>query len=123
MRTRFAVALLLFLALLAPARADAASLKICWDATGLTADVATIAAYGDATLLYPDLWAGAVQEGNKYCATKPFPSTLQRGSNVAVTLKAANALGEVGPASNAVSFRAPLTPSAVTGVTVQAVVP
>lgn len=115
MRKLIFVALLL----LGAATADAASLKICWDAATINADVASIEAYGGATLLYPDVWAGAVQDGAKYCATKPFPSTLVRGTNVAVTLKAVNSLGEASAASNAVTFRAPLVPPVLTGVTVQ----
>ena len=104
--------------------AEAASLKVCWDGGSVTADAATLQVLADDVVIYPDMLAGAVTDpllSTKKCNTKPFPTSLVRGVNTAVTIKAVNALGEVGPASNAVTFRAPAVPPIVTGVTVQGV--
>lgn len=118
--SRFLRAALVVAAVLVAVSAEAASLKICWDAGSVTTSVATLQVFADDAPLYPDVLAGSVLEGAKRCATKPFPASLVRGVDTAITLKAANALGEVGQASNAVTFRAPTIPAAVTGVTVSA---
>ena len=100
----------------------AGSLQICWDATSISVDVTALQALADDVVIYPDLLVGSVADpapSVKRCNTKLFPTTLVRGANAAITLKAANTLGEVGPASNAITFRAPLVPVAVTGLVVK----
>jgi len=108
-----------FLLLAAPA--SAASLRICM-LDPLPVDTATVEFSIDAAIITPDLLPGSTLTGTTRCKIIPFP-TLTRGVDHAATARAYNALNEGGPASAPVTFRAPAIPTAITGVTVQAVTP
>lgn len=103
--------------------AHAASLRVCFDATSVTSDTATIQALADGNPLFVDVLAGSTLTGTKWCSVQPIPTSLARGKDVAVTLRAFNAYGEGGPTSASVSFRSPALPPIVTGATVSIVVP
>jgi hypothetical protein len=125
--------------------ADAASLRICYENT-LSPGVATVEARTDTAILYTDILANSIIESRCVggpvdgdictapstcqtgqckalrCATRILP-TIPRGQDIPVTLRAFNTLGEGGPASAPVTFFAPAIPGAVTGTTIQIIVP
>ena len=99
--------------------ATAGSLKICF--TDVGPDAARVEAFAGLAVLYADILPGSVTNGSTICSTNPIPSTLVRGIPQPITLRAWNSLGEVGPASNAITFRTPLIPPILSDVTVQGV--
>jgi hypothetical protein len=108
-----------FLLLAAPA--SAASLRICM-VDPLPADTETLEFSIDAAVIAADLLPGSTLTGTTRCKIIPFPATLTRGDHAA-TIRAFNVIGEGGPVSAPVTFRAPTIPAGVTNVTVQAVAP
>ena len=105
--------------MLVAARADAASLKICYAA--VPADTVRVEALAGAAVLYQDLVPGSVTTSGVTCSTNSLPASFVRGMPQSITLRGYNSFSEVGPASNALDFRAPLVPPVVTGVTVAGV--
>lgn len=102
----------------------AASLQACWTTATVTTDMATVQLVADGSLVVvPDVLATDVVIGLKSCTTVPFPSTLIRGVDHAMTLRGVNAFGEVGTASAPVAFHPPLVPGVISGLSVQIVVP
>jgi hypothetical protein len=117
MKTLLTLAILTLLS----APASAASLRICYDDT--PPDVTKVSAFADGAPLFDDLTTGSTLTGAKRCAAQAIPATFVRGRDVAITLKAFNAFGEGSPASAPVTFRAPLAPSAPSGVAVSITLP
>lgn len=103
--------------------AQAASLKICFGDASINADTVQVRVFADSAVLYSDILNGAFVEGAKRCNVKPIPASMVRGVNLQITLVGVNAFEEVGPASNAIAFRPPLTPQSVTGATLSVIVP
>lgn len=110
----------LVLALLAlPAAAQAAQLKACWDPTSLPDPAATVQVFANGTLVGEG--PQATFSGAPSCVFVPLPATFPRAADQAITIAAKNALGEVGPQSNAVTFLAPVIPGQLKNVTVSGV--
>ena len=108
--------------LLLAAPAGAASLRVCMT-DPLPVDTATVPFFIDSLLETSDLLPGSTVNGSIRCKVIPFPLALTRGVDHAATIQAVNSIGEGGPASAPVTFRAPAIPTFITGVTVQAVSP
>ena len=106
----------------AASQVHAASLKVCYDPASANSDVSTVNVLNTA-LTPPSVLASAPAAPVTGCFTVPFPASLVRGTNTPVAVQFANALGEVGPNSNVVAFRAPLIPGTPGAVTVSAVAP
>ena len=102
---------LVLVALLAPVLADAASIKVCYDPASVNADVATLLVIATATSPVFNGTIGSNAPVGSGCFTFPVPAQLPR-TTFSVTLVAQNTLGEVGPASNAISFRLAAVPPA-----------
>ena len=117
---RYLITLLL---LLYSTSVQAASLRICFDVSSVNSDLAKVRVFSNSDPLYEDILASSVIDGTKRCSIQAIPATFVRGSNVQITLRGVNAFEEVGPASNALAFRAPNTPQAITGATISVVVP
>jgi hypothetical protein len=117
--SRLPLPLLTLAALLVAGAAEAASLKICYTDAG-TDTVRVEALYGGVAL-YGDLMPTAVTVAGVTCSTNVIPAGLVRGVAQPVTLRGYNAFGEGGGTSNPITFRAPLIPAILTGVTVQGV--
>ena len=103
--------------------AHAASLQACWDTASVTPDMATVALLADSSpilVLATNVLPGTPTTGGRSCAVVPFPATLTRGLDHAITLRAMNALGEVGPASVPVTFRPPNVPGQLTNPSISA---
>lgn len=104
------------------ARADAASLRVCYTDPA-SPDVSTIEFSVGTLVVDPDVLAGSTLAAGVRCKNAPFPASLARGQNHQATIRGVNAIGEGGPASAPVTFRAPAIPGQITNVTVQAVAP
>lgn len=115
--------LLIVLFLLVPSAAWAIQVKVCYNTAGVTADTVKIQLWANTSPVLPDVLAGSTITGALRCGTYPFPAALVRGQDFSLVLKAENALQEVGPASNAISFHSPNTPAAITGFTLSIIVP
>ena len=111
-----------FLLLLGASHADAASLRVCM-ADPLPVDAVTVPFFIDSLLEFPDLLPGSTVNGSVRCSVIPFPASLSRGVDHVATIQGVNVIGEGGPVSAPVTFRAPAVPAKITGVTVQAVSP
>jgi len=125
MLKRFAMLTALVIALtiaIPPTWAHAASLRVCYT-DAIDVDTKTIEFSVGTLVVDPDVLAGSVAAAGVRCKNAPFPATIARGQNHSATLRGVNAIGEGGPASAPVTFRAPAVPGQVTGVTVQAVAP
>ena len=103
------VGLMALIAVLAASSAHAASLRICFT-DDTSPDVATAPAFINGNPLAPDLLPGSTLTGTKRCNVAPIPATLVRGASATVTMKYANAVGEVSAPSNGLSFRNPALP-------------
>lgn len=115
---RYTLAVLL--ALLTAGTAEAASLRICFN--NIPLDTTQVRVYYGAVILYDDILVGSdTSDPIKICTTKPIPATLVRGVAQPVTLTGLNAFGEEGPASAAITFRAPTVPTLILGTTIQGV--
>lgn len=93
------------------------SLQICFDDPSVAAGNA-VQAFAGSTQIATDIVPGSTTNAGKRCAVVALVASLPRNVDLPVTLRAANALGEVSAASNAVPFRLPSAPTAPTGVTV-----
>lgn len=137
----------LILTIVGAAWANAASLRICLNDASLNADVAKVRVEANGAPLYEDILPGSTVSSRcvggpvdgvvctapstcgggtcipKRCNVQPVPAAMVRGTNLAITLRGVNAFEEVGPASNALAFRAPLTPPAIEGATLSVVTP
>lgn len=91
------------------AKADAASLRVCFT-DDTSPDIATAPAFINGNPLAPDLLPGSTLTATKRCNVIPIPATLVRGQSATVTMKFTNAVGEVSAPSNGVSFRNPALP-------------
>lgn len=98
----------------------AASVRVCWDDAS-TINASTVPGLVGTVSLSSDLLIGSNVLSGKRCSTVPLPAGLARNTDLPVTVIATNAIGEVSPASNAVTFRVPSAPTVPTSITVQIV--
>lgn len=114
------VAMALIFSLCTAWGAEAASLKVCF--SNIPVDTEDVNLYIDG-LKAGDLFPGQMQPDQSVCGTIPLPASVARGQAKVYTVKAANLVGEEGPASNAITFRYPTVPGAATLLSVGAGVP
>lgn len=138
-------ALVIYLLIVTASFANAASLRICFNS--VDQDVTRVQADLDASPLYEDILTTSTAQSRcvggpvsgdictapstcqggecvpQRCAINPIPPTILRGRDLALTLRAFNALGEGSPASAPVTFRTPLVPGQIQGVTISIVAP
>lgn len=109
--------------LLCAAWAAAASLKVCYK--DVKPDTAAIPLYVGGIKAVNDLMVGgASQPDGSSCTTlTPVPAAVARGTSQNYTLKATNAAGEEGGASNVIALRFPNLPGPPVLVSVGADVP
>lgn len=103
--------------------ADAASLRVCYTDPSADPDVKTVEFSVGTLVVDPDVLAGSTLAAGVRCKNAPFPASITRGQNHQATIRGVNAIGEGGPASAPVTFRAPAVPGQLQNVTVQAVAP